>query len=267
MNTPSGLTIFSVATDKYLGYWIDLVDSYFANDDNEYRVQWLLLTDKASSIPETTKQLLGSNLVVRDIKHSPWPFPTLLRYQYILDSLHVVDNSDFVYLDADMLIVSKDFVSTVKEALGERNLVMVQHPGFYRESGVEILKFYCKHPRFILKDLILLVRQGSIGTWESNRESSAFVPRPLRKKYVCGGIWFGKKTAIAEMCVLLSKSIENDLTNGVIAKFHDESHLNHFYSYNELTAMTPALCFDATYPQLSRLSPLVFAVDKNRSTK
>jgi hypothetical protein len=267
MNTPSGLTIFSVATDKYLSYWIDLVDSYFANENTECQVQWLLLTDDASSIPETTKQLLGSNLVVRDIKHSPWPFPTLLRYQYILDSLHTVNNSDFVYLDADMLIVSKEFISTVKEALGRSNLVMVRHPGFYRESGVELIKFYCKHPKFIVKDLILRLRQGSIGTWESNRESSAFVPRPLRNEYVCGGIWFGKKTAIEEMCILLSRSIENDLANGVIAKFHDESHLNHFYSYNEITTMDPALCFDASYPQLSRLSPLVFAVDKNRFTK
>lgn len=261
----SGLTLFSIATSNYLNYWSDLVDSCLANLDTAENIQWLLLTDRVDQIPPHIRLALGENLVVRRIEHSEWPYPTLLRYEYLLDSAEDITGSGVVYIDADMLVASRDFLPELFLLLKENDLVLVPHPGYYREGGFNRILFYLKHPRLILRDLHLEIKQGSLGTWETRRQSSAYVPRKLRKTYACGGIWFGKKEAIINLCGQLSQSINDDLKRGIIAKFHDESHLNHFAAYNLPTFATPAFCVDPTYPQLEKISPIVIAVDKKET--
>jgi len=265
MHKLSGLTIFSIATSKYLDYWVNLIDSYFSTNSTNPSVKWLLLTDRPNEIPERISSTLGENLIVRQIQHSEWPYPTLMRYQHILDSLQDISTSSFVYLDADMLITSKDFVSSIMTLLNDSPLVLVRHPGFYREAGIDRIHFYLLNPRYAIRDLVLSIRFGAIGTWETNRDSTAYVPRALRKAYVCGGIWFGKSDAIFNMCSQLSRATNHDLDKGIIAKYHDESHLNHFNAFSRVTLVPPALCFDPTYPQLKKLSPIVIAVDKKES--
>lgn len=262
MRNPSGLTIFSIATSRYLDYWVNLIDSYFSTSSINANVRWLLLTDRPSEIPERILHILGENLKVRTIQHSEWPYPTLMRYQYILESMHDVSTDNFVYLDADMLIASAEFTTSILTQLRNNPLVLVRHPGFYRETGVGRIHFYALNPRFVIRDLILSIRYGALGTWETKKYSTAYVPRAHRKSYVCGGIWFGKSDAIFEMCSQLSKSITVDLDKDIIAKYHDESHLNYFNAFNQVALMPPAFCFDPTYPQLKRLSPVVIAVEK-----
>jgi hypothetical protein len=265
MHKPSGLTIFSIATSKYLDYWVNLIDSYFSTDSVDPSAKWLLLTDRPNEIPERISSALGENLSVRPILHTEWPYPTLMRYQYILDSMQDISTDNFVYLDADMLIASADFISSIMSLLNDNPLVLVRHPGFYRQTGIDRLQFYALNPKYAIRDLNLSIRYGSIGTWETNKDSTAYVPRAFRKYYVCGGIWFGKSDAIFRLCSQLSKSINRDLDKGIIAKYHDESHLNHFNAFNRVKLMPPALCFEPTYPQLKKLSPIVIAVDKKVS--
>ena len=107
---------------------------------------------------------------------------------------------------------------------------------------------------------------GGLGTWERNELSRAFVPRSLRKNYVCGGAWLGKNSEILNLCKILSSRINEDLGQNIVAVFHDESHLNWYQANNNFSLLSPELCFDPSYPQLSALTPKILAVDKNVKT-
>jgi hypothetical protein len=227
-------------------------------------VQWVLLTDRTGDVPLRIRHALGDDLVIVYIEHKEWPFPTLLRYQHILDASPKIKYSNFVYLDADMQIVSKNFVRVIIETLNENSLVLVRHPGYFREAGLMRTCFYFRNPKYLIRDCLIAARFGALGTWETNRKSKAYVTRRKRKTYVCGGIWFGKLDAVFEMCTQLRDSVDEDLRSDFIAKFHDESHLNYFNAHRELLRATPAFCFDPTYPQLAKVSPFVVAVDKSK---
>ena len=106
-----------------------------------------------------------------------------------------------------------------------------------------------------------------MGSWESNASSSAFVTRKSRTQYFCGGTWFGKRGSILDLLNILSKQVESDLQNNLIANWHDESHLNRWSTENSHGIENPELCFDATYPQLRRLRPVITAVRKPQTIR
>ena len=59
-----------------------------------------------------------------------------------------------------------------------------------------------------------------------------------------------------------NKYIEIDLNNGLIAKWHDESHLNWWYANFGGHLLNPEYCFDEKSKHLTGLLPRVIAVDK-----
>jgi len=61
----------------------------------------------------------------------------------------------------------------------------------------------------------------------------------------------------------LSARIEQDLSRNVIARFHDESHINWFAATYKINLLRPDLCFDSSYPNLKGIAPRILAVDKN----
>jgi hypothetical protein len=104
---------------------------------------------------------------------------------------------------------------------------------------------------------------GGLGTWENRKKSSAYVPRRSRKVYVCGGFWLGKKSSFEKLVSKLDAETNIDLANGVVAKWHDESHLNKWASENACTVLEPSFCYDASYIWLKNLPEIIQAVRKN----
>jgi histo-blood group ABO system transferase len=58
-----------------------------------------------------------------------------------------------------------------------------------------------------------------------------------------------------------SVSVADDLANNIIAKWHDESHLNRYAAYNKVMILGPQYCYDGKV-ELSSKKPLVIAVEK-----
>jgi hypothetical protein len=260
------LTIFTVATGRYLDFWIDLVNSGEEFIGNSVMTHWLVLTDQGEKIPPEILNRLGSRLSVVPISHEPWPNPTLKRYEYLLFAKDKITSDYIMHLDADMVFV--DYVNDldITKPLAESEIACVSHPGFFRPRGSERIKFYGRNPRKFIQDVKLFLKFGGIGTWEKSASSTAFVPRALRRQYVCGGCWFGTKRGILKMAESLQRNIEIDLQSDFIANFHDESHLNAFISDKKNKILTPEFCFDPSYPQLKDISPKLLAVDKNQTT-
>ena len=257
------LTIFTVATGRYLDFWIQLVKSGEEYIGNSVKTQWLVLTDQGGKIPKELVDELGPRLSIVSIDHELWPYPTLKRYEYLLSARDQIVSEYVMHLDADMIFIDSINEQDITKPLAHSEIACVSHPGYFRPKGFKLFFFYLKNPRRIFQDVSLLLKFGGVGTWERNSKSTAFVERPKRNIYVCGGCWFGNTGKILQMALSLERNVNIDLENGLIANFHDESHLNSFVSSNDVNIITPEFCFEPKYPQLRGLRGKILAVDKN----
>ena len=65
-------------------------------------------------------------------------------------------------------------------------------------------------------------------TYERNPKSTAYIPYGEGKYYVMGALNGGISNIYLKMCEELSRNIQIDLKNNIIALWHDESHLNKY---------------------------------------
>jgi hypothetical protein len=253
--------VVSIATGtKYLGYWKEMISTFKANDSNFQSIKFYLLTDSVSEVEEfCLVNQINSQIFL--IPSYGWPEATLLRYQEILAIREFMTEEICIYLDADMLIQT-DIVSKVTLSEWENGMAFVAHPGFWRPNGSARAVFYVKYPNRILRDLLSKLKFGNLGSWERNVRSSAYVPRQNRRVYICGGVWMGRNPNFFEMIEKCSQAVNIDLKRELIAIWHDESHLNRWFSDHGGTVLTPAFCYDQTYPNLAILPEYISAVRK-----
>lgn len=141
------------------------------------------------------------------VKHFGWPFSTLLRYRWIEQNLASLEQYDFLlYMDADMRVVSTPPVFAFNHPL-----VAVRHPGYLNTPGA----------------------------FEIDRQDSCYVPPQLRKHYYQGCFWGGKSQQFCDLITALSKMVDEDLSQGNIPIWHDESYLNKYLSSQSCEALPP----------------------------
>jgi hypothetical protein len=156
-----------------------------------------------------------NNQFVLNIEHKQWPYVTLLRFKNILKAEELIKKYDwFIFIDADMyankVITEQDFFVSSKRFFG------VQHPLFL----------------------------NSRGTFENNIKSCAYVSEyDDMCTYWQGCFWGGQNPYILNMIEELNNRVDLDLNNGIVAKWHDESHLNKFYIENKRFVHT----YDSSY--------------------
>lgn len=148
------------------------------------------------------------NVVLKKIDHMKWPYITLYRFKFmkeIIDQLREYENVFFV--DADLWAVSH-----IDDIPLEKELIGVQHPGFI----------------------------GKIGTFETNALSKAsiFDGRYDVSSYRQGCFWGGKSKDVIEMITTLDAWVDEDLSKGIVAAWHDESHMNKYFLVNSKKVYT-----------------------------
>lgn len=138
------------------------------------------------------------------------------RYKYFTQYSQVLlDNSNYLcYVDVD-----SKFVNYVgEEILPEHNeqLVVVKHPGFWKSGG----------------------------SWETRKESTAYIPSEKRKQYYAGGVNLASTKEFLSMSEYNYNNIEKDKMNNITAIWHDESHLNAYISNRGLPTkeLSPDYC-------------------------
>lgn len=164
-------------------------------------------------------------------KRLGWPYDTMMRFEMYCTHRDALANMDYLFaLDADM-----QFVDQVgSEILSD--LVGTEHPGFV----------------------------GKRGAFETNPRSAACVNSNEGTIYFAGGFWGGSKNAFLKTCEELNRRIHLDLKNGMIAEWHDESHLNRYFIDQPPTKiLSPSYCYPETWnlPYKKRL----LALDKNHA--
>jgi histo-blood group ABO system transferase len=183
-----------IGTNKYTQFLQRLITSADKHFLTDKDVTYFIFTNKDDFTIETNR-----NVVMVPVEHKPWPFMTLYRYKIFTQNSDFLKDMDYLYYcDADMLFVG-DFGD---EILGE--LVATQHPGFY----------------------------GRRGTPEHRPQSLAYVGPNEKMQYFAGGFNGGSKNGFLKMAKEIDKNIDIDFNNGVVAIWHDESHMNRYFINN-----------------------------------
>jgi histo-blood group ABO system transferase len=168
-------------------------------------------------VPHDTLLFTDSNKsfgVTKQVKYQVEGFPraTLMRYNTLLTEREFLSHYKYIfYSDIDMLWVdySEDVLSD--------GLTATLHPGFIHQA-----------PEL-----------------ESNPKSTAFIEKV--NHYYCGGFNGGTTRSFLKMAEVIDKGVKTDLSNGIIAKWHDESHLNKYLEkHTPSKVLSPSYCYPET---------------------
>jgi len=246
---------FSIATNNYVHYWKAMIESAATVFDSEQRITFCVFTDQVDFCEEIAAMYPQLNISVVAIESLKWPEATLLRYRIYRRHAHQMNAEVLCHIDADMLFLANPF-NFVSPDEWVNGVALVSHPGYFRERGnpVGIVQK--------IKDCYRIMKFGGLGTWETRIRSTAFVGRNRRNVYVCGGSWMARYDDFIRMVSTLDQNTETDLSNGVIARWHDESHLNRWASDNSFSLLNPSFCYDSSYKWLSHVPEIIRAVRK-----
>jgi hypothetical protein len=253
------ISIVSIATNKYLEFYFDLIIS-FQNNCSEFRkITFYLFTNRISDAKKFAIESNFPNIEIIEIPDLGWPDASLLRYKIFTENRDVLNGDILVYLDADMLILRDPVRQFV---LANEEMTFIRHPGYYFEFSIRFLKYATKNPRKILSFVLSLIKFGGIGSWDMQKLSTAYVVRHKRNHYFCGGVWFARKSAFLDFCQLLAERTNLGLKLNYVPIWHDESYLNWFASERKHNELSPLFCSDGVIDNLFAEKPYLRAVDK-----
>ena len=261
MNNKLSIGIATLATNRYADHWKRLAKTVELNFHAGDQVTMHVMTDQVDSVLEFSRSLTRIKVNAIEVEPLGWPEAPLQKFQSIVNAQHHLDQEVLIHLDADMLIT--DFQDTdLKSEQWINGMALVRHPGYRRARLATRTRNYLESPSLIVRDSFRIMKEGGIGTWETSQESTAYVPRRLRTTYVCGATWMGKHDSFLETAQLLAANTQIDTSNGIIAKWHDESHLNWFASTHSCSILDSDLCFVENKKTLGDLIPKIIAVEK-----
>lgn len=139
-----------------------------------------------------------------------YPEETLRRYHTFLNYRALLNRYDqLFYCDVDMR-----FVAPVGEEVFSDGITATEHPGYV----------------------------GLHGDPEMRPHSTAYLPNP--RTYFCGGFIGGTTEAFLKMADTITKNIDTDKQNGILARWHDESHSNRYlYDNPPAKILPPSYCY------------------------
>lgn len=225
--------VLYICTGPYSRFWDGFYSSFEKNFLLDCEKHYFVFTDSEGDIENSDR-----NVTVVKIDALPWPLITLLRFRTFLNIEDILRKYDYlVFANANMKcdspIFSEEFLP--RKELGE-SIAVTLHPGYVNKH----ITFY---------------------PYERRRISLAYIPWNCGTVYVIGAMIAGTSEAFLEMSKTLKWSIEEDLKKNVIAKWHDESHLNRYIIRKDgIRLLPPSYCYPSGgEPRYQRK---IYAVDK-----
>lgn len=165
-------------------------------------------------------------------KDMGWPDNTLKRF-HLFESIGAeLERCDHLFFfNANMLLVS-DIGDEILPS-EEEGLVVTRHPGFYDRAA---------------KDL----------PYERDPRSRACIVEGDGAVYVQGAFNGGRSGDFLEMIRCLRQAVDDDAMRGIVAQWHDESHLNRYIVGRSYKLLDPGYCYPegATLPFTPRIRML-----------
>ena len=264
------ISFITIATGRYLNYWKDQFNSAKIFLDKNKLIEFVILTDQVDTIELERESLLFDTnwtLKIAYVPHQEWPFPTLYKFKNITFYSDLFTGKIIWHLDADMLFSADKIESQLMQVSRYQEMVFVEHPGYFRSRGIDKYRLYLSSPALMFRDVKSLFIEGGVGTWERDEKSLAYVEIRRRGQYVCGGSWGGEREIVLNFSKELASRIDQDFNLGIVARFHDESHINWYRANHRCSVLDSSYCFEESYKNLRKLEKKIVAVNKNSSSK
>lgn len=194
------IAMLYVCTGKYDAFWrtfYETCEEFFYPDIAK---EYFVFTDSKTIIENHI-----SNVHCYYQNKAGWPYDTLLRYNWICtiqDKLRMFDFCYFINANSRFLrVIDESIIPLPSE---ERKYIFWIHSHNYEDFT------------------------GTTFKPERNPKSTACIPEGQKCRAYGGGFWGGKSDSIIEMCCTLRDRISQDMRNGIIAVWHDQSHLEKF---------------------------------------
>ena len=224
------------------GRYINFLPKYYENIEKHFlpNSEKTILVFTDGELNETP-----DNVRVYHQEHLDWPYITLKRFGTINKARQAIEDNDYlVFIDADALVVSD---VTEEEFFTDKPYFGVHHP--CHALGMPP---HTEYP----------------GAFETDTNSRAHVtPEDDTSMYWQGCLWGGKVPEVLDMIDELDDRVEEDLSNDVIAQWHDESQLNRFYIENkeDVHTLGPEYAFPEVFADHCHFSPKIVHLAKENS--
>lgn len=201
--------ILYICTGKYNIFWKGFYTSSEQFLLPDCRKTYFVFTDADSIFAEEKESVVKIKQ-----KNLGWPGGTLMRFEMFRKIENDLKQFDFLFFfNSDMLL--NDFVREEEILPHKEGLTALNHPNFYDKDNFAF-------------------------PYERNPNSLAFIPFGLGTYYYFGSLSGGKATEFLNMIKTLEEAILTDLSNGVIATWYDESHLNKYLLNKHVKVLSPS---------------------------
>ncbi len=233
------VAIVFIGTNNYINFlpkYYENIEKYFLPNAQK---TFLVFTDgKLEDPPE--------NIISYYQEHLEWPYITLTRFEIINKARDEIAKNDYmVFLDADALVANRILE---EEFFSDKPLFGVWHP---------------------CHNLGMPPHNKLPGAFETNSNSLAYVDVDKIEPavYYQGCVWGGKVPEVFEMIDELQNNVNKDLENGVIAVWHDESHINRYFIDNKdrVHTLGPEYAYPEVFAGYCEFSPKIIHLAKDNS--
>ena len=187
------VAIITIATGKkYNDFCKKLIETIKKNFIPEVNKKIVLFTDHNYSSDEVD--------TIIKINHLPPPLTTLMRFHYFIMAKPLMEDCDLLYyIDCDIEVVTKINFEEIKPDSIDQ-IIVARHPWAQSEDN-----------RWLV---------------ENDPKSTAYIENV---ENYCQGCFFGAyKDKFFELTDYCNENINKNLSNNLIARWHDESHLNKY---------------------------------------
>jgi hypothetical protein len=207
------IAMLYICTGEYIIFWKNFFDSFEKNFLPNSKKDYFVFTDAKTLYKEECGNVNKIFTPQRE-----WPYSTLLRFKMfnsISDKLKDYDYIFFVNANGFCKeLINEDEILPIKE-----DLIVTQN---------------CEYANKNPNDF----------PYDRNKKSEAYIPFDKGKVYVSGAFNGGKSESYLKLISILDKRTDEDEKNGVIALWHDESHLNKYILENtNYKLLPPSFCY------------------------
>lgn len=212
------MAILYIGTGKYEVFWQGFFDSceeLFCNDANKH---YFVFTD-------STNIKSNDKITVIYLDNLGWPFNALLRYRMLLRIEEQLRGFDYnIFFNGNCIFKEKIYLDDIVGDKKQYTLISAKHPGYYNKTSQEF-------------------------PYEDRDTSLAKVNTP--HYYFAGAINGGVPEIFLNVIKEVANNIEQDLNNGIVSKWHEESHWNAYLNNNfpRIELSLKILSADYLYPQ------------------
>jgi len=228
------IAILYICTGRYEVFWDEFYKSSEQLFFKEHNKHYFVFTDSKNIVT-------SEEVTVIFQENEGFPNDTLHRFDMFLKIEDDVISYDYVFFLNSNMIFIENVSDEILPYKNYKGLIGVIHPLGER---------YYNRPAMF--------------TYERNKKSTAYIPRIKghHYNYFMGGFNGGSTIEFYKMVKELSGNIHEDERNGIVAIYHDESHLNKYFFKNKVHSLP----ISYGYPEGRDLpfKPIVMIRDKTK---